>query len=115
MDWFFPLVGGLGIGSLLKGIVDHFLVNKTKVKERSYQEMREAYLGLLESLHDAAVYPSDENAKAYALWQTRCKLFGSERVSKAAQNMVDTNEDRNGRFLAHGELLDAMREDLKKA
>ncbi len=42
MDWLFPFIGGLGIGSLLKGLVDHFLLNKSKAKERAYDEMREA-------------------------------------------------------------------------
>ncbi len=111
MDWF-PLIGYLGIGALLKGIVDHLLNKRAQTHSRLYNEKREAYLGLLQALHNAAVRPSDENAKTYALWQARCRLFGSERVYKAAQMMIDTNDDREGRHRADKELLDAMRDDL---
>lgn len=56
--WLLPLIGGLGIGSLLKGLVDHFLAVKTKSIDRVYQEKREAYLGLLQALREVAVKPS---------------------------------------------------------
>jgi len=41
---------------------------------------------------DAAVNPSDENSKTFALWQTRCELFGSSDVAKYAQVIVDDND-----------------------
>lgn len=69
------LLGGLGIGSLLASLVTHWITRRASIQDRWYQEQREAYLGLLQAIHDAAVAPSDEKAKAYALWQTRCDLL----------------------------------------
>jgi hypothetical protein len=114
MEWILPLLAGLGIGSLLKSIADHFMARRANTNDRWYQEKREAYLGLLESLHNAAVHPSDENSKAFAFWQARCELFGSKDVTSYAQAMIATNdgpqERRNEAFKG---LLQAMKTDLR--
>ncbi len=113
MEFILPLIAGLGIGSLLTSIANHFMMRRASVNDRLYQEKRTAYLGLLDALHNAAVQPSDENSKAYALWQTRCALFGSTEVMAAAQEMVDTNDAQmEKRNVAFHKLLRAMRVDL---
>lgn len=113
MQLILSLVAGLGIGSLLTSIATYFMTRHASVSDRWYREKREAYLGLLTALHEAAVRSSDENSKAYALWQTRCALFGSIEVAKYAQQLVDTNEgpysERNAAFQ---NLLKSMRADL---
>lgn len=107
------LIGGLGIGSVLTAIINHFITRRAVATDRLYAEKREAYVGLLNALHQAAVHPTDENAKHFALWQTRCELFGSKEVATFAQRIVDTDsgprEERNTAFRA---LLDAMKADL---
>jgi hypothetical protein len=116
MDWILPLIAGLGIGSLLKSLADHFMTRRAIASDRWYQEKRESYLGLLNALHRAAVQPSDEHSKEYALWQTRCDLFGSNDVSKYVMRIVETNNspiaERNEAFR---HLIIAMRADLKSA
>jgi hypothetical protein len=115
MDWFLPLIAGLGLGSVIKSIADHFMSRRASDHDRWYQEKREAYLGLLTALHDAAVQPSDANAKAFALWQTRCELFGSVDVAKFSQQIVDTNDGpRQARDSAFHGLIEAMKADLRK-
>lgn len=114
MEWVLPLLAGLGIGSLLKSIADHSMSRRASTHNRWYQEKREAYLDLLSSLHSAALRPSDESSKAFALWQIRCELFGSKDVVKYAQAMVDTNDGpREQRNEAFGNLIAAMKNDLK--
>jgi len=114
MEWILPLIAGLGIGSLLKSIADHFMARRATANDRWYQDKREAYLGLLSALHKAAIHPSDEHSKDYALWQTHCDLFGSANVSKYAQQIVDTNDspiaERNDAFR---NLIEAMKTDLR--
>ena len=113
MNWA-ELVGGLGIGALITSIATHFMTRRAAANDRWYQEKRETYLGLLTALHEAAVRPSDERSKTYALWQTRCDLFGSAIVSRYAQRMVDTNDGPpEEREEAFGELIKAMRADLR--
>ncbi|MBK7845657.1 MAG: hypothetical protein IPJ71_18585 [Bdellovibrionales bacterium] len=114
MDWILPLVGGLGIGSMLTRLIEHFLVKSMSKQNRFYQEKREAYLGLLSALHAAAVSPSNENSKNYALWQTRVELFGAAEVAKSAQGIVDTNDGpRETRDLHFKNLVQEMKKDLK--
>ncbi|HMN50539.1 MAG TPA: hypothetical protein PKB01_00580 [Xanthobacteraceae bacterium] len=113
MDWFAPLFAGLGLGTLITTIVSNLMSRRANLNDRTYQEKREAYLGLLKAIHEAATKPSDETAKAYALWQTRCNLFGSASVSKYAQDFVDTNDGpRELRAAAFNNLVIAMKADL---
>lgn len=114
MEWLLPLLGGLGLGTLVASIANHLMTRRAAVSDRWYQEKREAYLGLLGALHKAAVQPSDANSKEFALWQTRCELFGSSAVAANAQRIVDTNyapiSERNKAFR---DLISSMRTDLK--
>lgn len=115
MDWLLPLIGGLGIGSLLKGVVDHFLAGRAKSSDRAYQEKREVYIGLLQALREAAVKPSNENAKAFALWHARCAIFGANEVTVAAQRLIDTDHKGTkggARDNAYQDLINAMRKDM---
>jgi hypothetical protein len=113
MNWA-ELVGGLGIGSLVTSVATHFMARRATADDRWYQEKREAYIGLLSALHDAAVHRSDAHAKAFALWQTRCDLFGSATVSRYAQRMVDTNDGpADARQEAFAGLVKAMKDDLR--
>ncbi len=115
LDWILPLIGGLGLGSLLTSFVNHFLNKRSQIDSRLYQEKREAYLGLLEALHKAAVSPSDLNSKNFALWQTRVNLFGSMGVSKSVEGMIATNDGpRSERDKVFRTLVDEMRLDLSK-
>ncbi len=115
MDWFLALLGGLGLGSLLKSVVDHFISRRAIMKDRLYQEKREAYVGLLGAIHKAAIEPSDEHSKDYGLWQARCQLFGSADVSRYAQAILDTNDvPLAKRDAAFRGLLASMKEDLQR-
>ncbi len=116
MDWLLPLVGGLGIGSLLKGVVDYFLANRSKADDRLYQAKRETYLGLIEAMHQCDIHPSQETAKAFGNWTNRCKLFGSPEVIKAAQAYIETSADvySKNRAQAFEALFLAMREDIRR-
>lgn len=114
MDWILPLIGGLGIGAVIKSVIDHFNSRRAVAQDRRYKEKREAYLGLLGAMHKAAVQPSDEHSKEFALWQTHCQLFGSPDVSRFAQAIVDTNDrPQTEREVAFSGLLEAMRKDLR--
>jgi hypothetical protein len=115
MDWVLPALGGLGIGAILKLIIDFYLSKNTNRQKLKYEEMKDSYIGLLDALHQAAIEPSDKNSKNFALWQTRVNLFGTENVSKAVQGIIDTNDGpREERNLYFNELLRAMKNDLDK-
>jgi hypothetical protein len=115
MDWVPVLIGGLGLGAVINSVFNHFMTRRANKHDRWYQEKREAYLGLLTALHEASVRPSDANSKAFALWQTRCDLFGSAEVAKFVQQIIDTNEGpRAARDAAFANMIEAMKIDLGK-
>lgn len=112
MEWG-ALLGAFGVGAIFKSVVDEVLSRKNTQEARKYQEKREAYLGLLDALHQAAIAPSNASSKAFALWQTKVSIFGSERASSAVQGMIDTNDGPTEKRQQHfSELLAAIREDL---
>lgn len=115
MGWLVPMLGGLGLGAILKSIVDTILSNKAARQKITYTEMRNAYLGLLDALHKAALEPSDKNSKEFALWQTRVQLFGSEEVAIAVQGIIDTNDGpKEKRHEFFEKMIISMKNDMKK-
>ncbi|WP_321397684.1 hypothetical protein [Emcibacter sp.] len=108
------IFGAFGIGSVVTLLIKNHLDQNNALDERLYNEKREAYLGLLTAMHDAAIQPSDAASKAYALQQTKIQLFGSEKVSEAAQGILDTNEgSREERNRYFEMLIREMRKDLQ--
>ena len=114
MEITLSLLAGLGFGSILTTIVQFFFYNKKERKARLYNEKKEAYLGLLEVLHRAAVEPSDKHAKAYALWQMRCELVGSIEVIKAVAGVAESEPGSEKRSKYFELLKSSMRKDLLK-
>jgi len=106
------LIGGIGIGSVIQVVIANRARKKELFENRTYKEMRNSYIGLLNSLHNAAVNPSDRSSKEYALWQTRVELFGSSKVSKYVQDIIDTNPGSQERNVAFNSLISSMRADL---
>ncbi|MDI9336462.1 MAG: hypothetical protein QM520_05485 [Gammaproteobacteria bacterium] len=112
MEWS-AVLGAFGIGAIVKTILDTILATKKDRSALQYKEKREAYFGLLDALHKAAITPSDENSKTFALWQTRVSIFGSEEASKAVQGIIDTNDGpRELRQLHFDNLLKAIKKDM---
>ncbi|NDV28622.1 hypothetical protein [Desulfovibrio sp. JC010] len=109
------MLSTFGLGALTVAVVQFFMTIYRDKKTLQFQEKKDAYLGLLEAYHLAAVKPSPEAAKNFALWQMRCELVGNEEVVKSIQEIVDTNEDYAKRSLAHEKMKKAMRKDLKVA
>jgi hypothetical protein len=107
------LMGAFGIGGGVTTAVGAWWNFKEKKKSAVFEEKRNAYTGLLNSLHDAALKNSQEAAKGYALWQTRVELVGSPDVIYYVQKMVDTIPGVKDRYQAFEGLTQSMREDLQ--
>ncbi len=110
-DWL-ALLGAFGLGSIFTSLVQSWLSSKRALKQRSFDERKEAYVGLLEAYHRAAVEGSDESSKNFAYWQMRCEIVAPENVRQAIQEIIDSNIDRKGRSRAHENLKTSMRRDL---
>jgi hypothetical protein len=113
MDWSL-LIGGLGIGSLLKGVVDNFLANRAKAGDRLYQEKRETYLGLIGAIAQYKADPTQQTYQAFLSWINRCKLFASHEVIAATEACKEKINDPTEREQAFEAIFSAMREDLRR-
>jgi hypothetical protein len=101
-----------GLGALVLAVVQAWLARKAELSKRSFEEKKEAYVGLLEAYHQAAVDPSDLASKNFAYWQLRCELVAPSAVRIAIQKIVDTNDDKAARYTAHDDLKTILRKDL---
>jgi len=107
------LLTAFGLGTVVTTIVQAWLSKRTHIDDRKFLQKREAYIGLLEAYHKAAIEASDSAAKNFAYWQMRCDLVGSQAVREAVNRIIETNDDREGRSKAHQDLKEAMRADLR--
>jgi hypothetical protein len=112
VDWILPLIGGLGLGSLLNSVVSFLMQRSAERRSRAFAEKKEAYQGLLSALHEAAVRPSDANAKQYALWSMRVSLVGSPTVARIAEVIPNASPNTLLRTTAFESLVVEMRKDL---
>jgi len=101
-----------GLGAIVAALIQAWLHHKSYISKQNFQEKKEAFVGLLEAYHRAAVENTDEAAKNFAYWQMRCELVSSENVRDVIQKIVDTNNNKKERFIAHEELKHVLRKDL---
>lgn len=113
MENIITLLTAFGLGSVITALIQTWLSNRSAIKNRNFQEKKEAYVGLLEAYHKASVENTDEAAKGFAYWQMRCELVAPESVRLAINHIVQTNDDQRARYDAHESLKAALRADLK--
>ncbi len=106
------LIAAFGLGSLLTTLAQSWLSNRTQMNHRSFEERKQAYIGLLEAYHRAAVEGTPKAAKNFAYWQMRCDLVAPNNVRKAIEEIISTNDDIDARHIAHDQLKKALRSDL---
>lgn len=117
-SWIIPLLGGLGIGTAITAIItkilDQLITRKNAKQTLKYKEKREAYLGLLDALHKAAVEPSDANSKSFAMWQFKVDLYGTPEISEAVQGFIDSQPNTTERNRFFLQLKESMKKDLNE-
>ncbi|WP_417486418.1 hypothetical protein [Maricaulis sp.] len=106
------LLTAFGLGSIVTTLVQTYLTRKSALDDPNYEERKQAYVGLLEAYHRAAVENSKEAGKEFAYWQMRCELVSPQPVRNAIQAIIETNERRAERQVAHEALKNVLRADL---
>ena len=106
------LLTAFGLGSIVTALVQSWLSSQQLKNVRSFEERKEAYIGLLKAYHRAAVERNDVAAKKFAYWQLRCELVAPLPVRRAITAIVETNENHEARQVAHEELKHELRRDL---
>ncbi len=105
-------LSAFGLGALITAVFQAFFNIYHNKKILSFQEKKEAYVGLLEAYHKVAVQNSLEAAKNFAYWQMRCELISNAKVRKSIQNVIDTESGSSERGAALESLKKFIREDL---
>ena len=107
-----PLLTAFGLGSVMTSFIQSWIKRREWLETRNFRERKDAYVGLLEAYHKAAVENTDAAAKEFAYWQMRCELVAPETVRNAISQIVKTNNDPAKRYVAHEHLKVVMRDDL---
>lgn len=61
------LLAAFGLGSIVTAFVQAWTTRAARSEDRSYDERKTAYVGLLEAYHQAAVERTDTAAKQFAV------------------------------------------------
>lgn len=108
------ILAAFGVGTIVATVLQYFFNERAKRKTVAFQEKKDAFIGLLEAYHKAAVEPSDKHSKDFAYWQMRCELVGRDETIEAIQGIVDSNDNKISRNEFHEKLKRTMRSELKK-
>lgn len=114
MDWIMPLIAGLGIGSILKTIIDSYILRRNFIKDRYYNEKKQSYLNLIESLYLINVDHSTKNLKKFGLYSIHCQLFGHKQVYDLTKKLMETSLEPELRNKIINKMIEEMKKDLQK-
>jgi hypothetical protein len=102
----FILVFGLSV------VAQIWLSRKFYVLKCSFQERKEAYIGLLEAYNRASIEKTEETKKNFAYWQMRCELVSPKKVRRALQELIKSNDDIDGKGNTQENMKYIFRKDL---
>jgi len=105
-------LGGLGVGSALTAIVQHWLTRLGKKEDTRFKERKNAFDGLLDAYAELAETSSDKKAKQFALWEIKVSLVASQATIDALSLLKASDPGTTERAMAHDDLIATMRKDL---
>jgi hypothetical protein len=104
-------LGGVGAGSVLTAVVQHYLTRRAQKDDLLQQERSEVFNGLLQALETLETKDTAENAKRFGFWAARAEIVASPAVLVAISDLRSTPPNSGDRSLAMDRMLRAMRAD----
>lgn len=104
-------LGGVGAGSVLTAVVQHYLARKAHKDDLLQQERSEVFNGLLQALEALETKDNVENAKRFGFWAARAEIVASQEVLDAITTMRATAPHSKERASSMSKMLRAMRID----
>ena len=104
-------LGGVGAGSVLTAVVQHYLARRAHKDDLLQQERSEVFNGILQALEALETEDSVGNAKRFGFWTARAEIVASPAVLAAISEMRDTTPNSKKRGSAMSKMLRAMRAD----
>ncbi len=107
---FSTFLGGLGIGGVITTLVKGYVDNRRMLKQRVFEEKRDAYVNYLNVAATSQTMPTKEALWARTAAIERVRLCGNLEVVRLLEIVSNSPPDapRNAIY----ELLKAMRADL---
>ncbi len=103
-----------GAGSQLTALIQIYLNNRSKSRQRQYNERKEAYIGLLESwVRQENDGFTEASHRDVGHWLLRAQLVASTEVFDLLQKWKDSKPGSDPRMGITDSLKLAMRDDLR--
>ena len=109
---FAAFFGGIGAGSVITSLIQHFLARKAQKAGYLQKERNQAYTELLKALEALNLTSSAENAKRFGFCAARVEILASDSVNRALHSYRAIATQTPARDEAFKALLTAMRSDL---
>ena len=73
-------LSAFGLGAIITTAVQAWLSMRADNAKRNFQEKKEAYVGLLDALHQSELAQTEVASKYVGHWMSRIELVGSKKV-----------------------------------
>lgn len=115
MDWI-QLISAAGLGAIIATITQSWLAERAAIKQRNFQEKKDAYVGILNAMHRSEIEQTSEAALYVGHWSNICEIVGSKTVRDCLKRYMESNPVEGkvhpDRPQVMGDLKEAMRKDL---
>lgn len=121
METIVPFLSAAGVGGIIGGVItsvlQSWLSRRAVFDERKFREKKEAYVNILQAIHQSKIEGTAEAAKYVGHWRNVCDLVASPAVRRHIDQLFVTNPLSDGgahpkRPQVLANLRTAMRADL---
>jgi len=107
------LLTAFGVGSIVTVLVQYVLANRSSAKRRTYDERKEAYIGLAEAwVKQEQEGVSGQNMLDVGHWVLRCQFVAPPEMLPLLKKWAASEPGSLERIEATDQLKAAMRNDL---
>ena len=110
---FVALLTAFGVGSAVTAGIQYFLATRSAAMRRSYDERKEAYIGLVEAwVNQEQEGNSSKNSLDVGHWHLRCQFVAPKGMLPILEKWAAAKPGSAARIEATDQLKSAMRNDL---
>lgn len=109
---FLTLLGGFGIGTIVTTIVQHILKRKSEKEDQYFQERKEVFVGILQSIEDLQNEYSKEKSSKLGYWIARANLVAETVLNNELKILIDTKPNTTERKNCFDRILTLMKNNL---
>ncbi|MEQ1931814.1 MAG: hypothetical protein ABL957_14955 [Parvularculaceae bacterium] len=112
-ELFLSLFTAAGLGSILTVALQSWLESRGRKRERSFNEKKEAYVGLLDALRKVNIDATLANRKECGYWLARMRLIAPLPLVSAADAFASLSDGKTDAKSEFDALVQGMRSDLQ--